>query len=115
VTARKLKEPVRFAFIRFEGAATVEIEYDRGVTAVEPTGTDGEYDVTFDRDVAGCVAHATPAAAASVSGESFTPSFVGVILDPNDNPGVRDDRVRAQFYNSNGNPVDTSFVVSLIC
>jgi len=106
-----------FAYVRVDLPSTYEVEYGRGVTGVTSTGTAGEYDVTFNRNVAGCAAHATPGIGSPRGGEldANLTTFAGVLVDPNDTPGSGDNVVRAQFYNAGGTATDTSFLITLFC
>jgi hypothetical protein len=106
-----------FAYVRVDLPSTYEVEYGRGVTGVTSTGTAGEYDVTFNRNVAGCVAHATPGIGSPRGGDldANLTTFAGVLVDPDDTPGSQDKVVRAQFYNAGGTPTDTSFLITLFC
>lgn len=107
-----------FAFVAFRAVGGPSVEYGDGVLGVAPTGTAGEYDVRFARPVAGCVAHAAAAIGSpKATGTTVTDltASAGVIIDPDETAGVKDDVVRAQFYGANGAPRDTSFTIMLSC
>jgi hypothetical protein len=108
----------KFAFVAYTNPNKIDVVYGNGVVSVGRTTTAGEYDVKFDRPVAGCIAHAS-AAIGSPRGPagaiSDLTAFAGVIVDANSGVGVRDDEVRVQFSRAPGQPADTSFVVTLLC
>jgi hypothetical protein len=109
--------PAGFAYVRVDVPGTYEVVYGKGVTDVAPTLTAGEYDVTFTRKVARCAAVATPTIGYPRGGDldADLSSFAGIIIDPDTTVGVKDRVVRAQFYDDNGNPRDTSFTIVLFC
>lgn len=104
-----------FAFIRWTAPTTVQVEYGSGVTGVTRVGL-GEYDVSFARNVAGCVAQANPGTGApDGDADSNVDVMAGLVLDPDTAPGVKDDVVRVFLTAHSGPTEDSSFLISLFC
>lgn len=112
----KIGDLAGFAYVRVDGG-TPEIAYGKGATDVEDLPVDGEYDVLFNRSTHGCVAFSAPGFGFPRGGDldaNFR-TFGGVLVDPDDTVGSRDNVVRVQFYNDGGGPIGTSFFITLFC
>ena len=97
-------------------SGTTTVHYGVGVLSVaEPAGTDGDYTVTFDRDLTNCVVHAQAGGGNPAgSGVNLSRALPLVLMDSG-----TDDQVRITFNRLDGNefgePTDTSFFVSAFC
>jgi len=85
------------------------------VVEPQPATDDGVYDVTFDRSVGNCVAHAQPGmgdprGAAALPGAGWT-SFTGLAADPGNNPNT----VRVVTYLPEFGARDASFQITVFC
>jgi hypothetical protein len=111
-----------FAYVRFRGnPAALDVVYGSGVTGVEnvgvPGGSPGEFDVSFDRSLANCVALATAGFGFPRGGnvDADMRDNAGVLIDPDDTPGVKDNVARVFISNSSGVGVDRSFFIAAFC
>jgi hypothetical protein len=116
VDATKLKDPPLFGYIRDAGGAdTPNVEYGRGVTAVDDPGI-GHYAVTFDRSMVGCVVQAQQGIGnPSVSGSASTigPAHADVVVGSSG--GASDNQALVTFYNGSNAVADTAFMVTAFC
>jgi hypothetical protein len=109
-----------FAYIRDPVNAAAVVDYGSGVTGVaEPSSTDGEYTVTFNRSVENCVVHATPGWGdpPAPPGSSRTLNTTVPTIEMEDGTAAE---VNLLFLRPDndvdyGVPIDTSFLISAFC
>lgn len=96
-----------------------EVAYGKGVTKVEQVGvpsTVGELDVSFDRDLRGCIVQVTPGVGRPRGATiSALDAKAGVFIDPADAEGVKDEVARVFTFNNAGTRIDAPFMISAFC
>jgi hypothetical protein len=114
--------PQMFAYVRTNAnPAALDVVYGSGVTGVEnvggPGGSLGEFDVTFERSLTGCVALVSAGFGFPRGGnlDADPRDNAGVLVDPDDTPGSRDDVARVFITNFAGNGADRSFFIAAFC
>jgi hypothetical protein len=103
-----------FAYVRYNAAPpALQVVYGSGATGVS-SDAEGEYKVSFNRDVTGCVAHATPGIGSPIGGPYALDiaSMGAAIVDPSVSAN---NVVSALFTNADGSRANTSFMLSLFC
>jgi len=104
--------PRLFAYIRDDGAGVdANVQYGKGVIAVNDNPASGDYGVTFNRSLEKCVAQAvagfgTPAGGTGAARASMPSLSLG---------GVGGNEVDLVFFDYTGTETDTSFMISVSC
>jgi hypothetical protein len=111
-----------FAYVRTNPSpAALDVVYGSGVTGVENVGgtggSPGEFDVSFERSLTNCVALATAGYGFPRGGDLAADlgDNAGVLVDPNDTPGVKDNVARVFITNFSGVGADRSFFIAAFC
>jgi hypothetical protein len=100
-----------FAYIRDSGSGSAAtVDYGGGVTAVSDPAGDNTYTLTFARNLAGCVVHASQGIGVpSGMASTFGPA------SPHVNIVAGGERVEVAFYSNTAAIVDTAFMVAAFC
>lgn len=109
-----------FAYVRVADSDALDLAFGNGVIRAERvpvTSVPGRVDVTFARDLRGCVVHATPGVGAPRGAADFNDVRIGVVVDPEAAPGVADNVARVLTFAGGGgnNSFDASFMISAFC
>ena len=111
-----------FAYVRTNpNPASLDVVYGSGATGVENVGgtggSPGEFDVSFDRSLTNCVAVATAGFGFPRGGDldADPRDNAGVLVDPDDTPGSRDNVARVFITNAAGTGADRSFFIAVFC
>jgi hypothetical protein len=108
-----------FAFIRDPSSASdaTVVDYGSGVTSVtEPSSTDGQYVVTFNRPMTNCIVQATAGVGEPAGGTSTANTSIPIVLMPlGTSAEVEVDWKRSDDTADFGVDIDTSFLISAFC
>jgi hypothetical protein len=103
-----------FAYVAFNSPSSYAIEYGSGAIQVTNQNS-GRIDVRFNRTVHGCATHITPGNPAPHDDDLDVLAIPSVHVDPDEIPGSEDDVIRVLLRRANGDPTDTSFLITLFC
>ena len=108
-----------FAFIRDPGIASdaVVVDYGSGVTSVtEPSSSDGQYVVTFNRSVQNCIVQASAGVGDPLGGTTVANTSVPLVnMSLGTAAQVEVDWKRPDNDADFGVDIDTSFFISAFC
>jgi hypothetical protein len=114
VTADKLAANAtsRFAYIRDDGPLNAaNVQYGRGVPAVDDPIGDNAYKLTFDRSIVNCVVLAQPGYGNPAGSANVEESAFGTISMEENDPR----EVDVFFEMAGGGTTDTAFLVTATC